>query len=123
MSRLPRRPLRVQPPLRGRAVTRHYRGQYAPLALVHPVVRPPSSPLPMARVCVQPPGGENNNSCPSPPTQENPVPQPAQKSLFKDLFSFFRGWVRLVRKLDQPWQWLLALVIVLVSVLLLPRFL
>mgnify|MGYP001804448324 FL=1 len=40
MSRLPRRPLRVKPPLRGRAATRQYRGEFAPVASVRRPLRP-----------------------------------------------------------------------------------
>ncbi|MEM6254038.1 MAG: hypothetical protein AAF821_14050 [Cyanobacteria bacterium P01_D01_bin.156] len=34
MSRLPRRPTRVKPPLRGRAATKQYRGNFAPVASI-----------------------------------------------------------------------------------------
>ena len=44
MSRLPRRSSRVKPPLRGRAATQHYRGEFAPVASVHRPTRPLYSP-------------------------------------------------------------------------------
>lgn len=117
MSRLPRRPVRVQPPLRGRAAIRHYRSRYAPIALVRPVLKPPSGSMPTHGI----PGRERPGSPPH--DTEILVPQPVQKSLFNDLFEFYKGWTSLVRRIDQPWQWLLALAIVLMSVLLLPRLL
>ena len=45
MTRLPRRTLRVKPPLRGRASIQHYRGQFAPITAVRRPTNPGSASL------------------------------------------------------------------------------
>ena len=115
MNRLPRRTTRVKPPLRGRAATQHYRGQYAPLSIARPAVKPPSKPSPPLRrkiVSPQPLHKEHKS-----------VDQHQETGLFTELLSFYKSWGRLIRSMDQSWQWLLVLGIVLLSVLILPRLL
>ncbi|MEO1508333.1 MAG: hypothetical protein AAFU84_11850 [Cyanobacteria bacterium J06633_23] len=114
MSRLPRRPLRVKPPLRGRAATRQYRGKFAPVASVrrplraygtrplsppYEEIKPPSSPKPV-----------------SDPPIIVPLPQP---SLYAELVEFYKSLGRLLRRIDQPWQWLLLVSAIVLSSLLL----
>ena len=112
MSRLPRRTLRVKPPLRGRAATRHYRGEFAPIAAVR---RPVIARGPM----LSPPHQEIKPPIPVPPS---PIPCPPPKTgLYADLVEFYKRWVRLLRSLDQPWQWSLAVAVVLSSLLLLSQ--
>ncbi len=122
MTRLPRRTLRVKPPLRGRAAslkgqaaTRHYQGEFAPVASVRRPRRPYGAERPVPPPYPGPP---------SPPGgPEAPVPQPPKTSLYADLVQLYRSWGRFLRSLDQPWQWLLALAIVFSSLLLLNRLL
>ncbi|MBE9066696.1 hypothetical protein IQ260_08525 [Leptolyngbya cf. ectocarpi LEGE 11479] len=112
MSRLPRRPSRVKPPLRGRAATQHYRGEFAPVASVRRPLNIYGSRL------LSPPHQERKPPIPAP---DSPIPRPpSQSELYADLAEFYKRLGRLLRRIDQPWQWLLlASAIVLSSLLLL----
>ena len=116
MSRLPRRSLRVKPPLRGRAATRQYRGEFAPVASVR-------RPVHARGPTLSPPPWEIEHPIPGPMPDPNTPCPPPKSSLYADLVAFYKGWVRFLRSLDQPWQWLLAIAIVLSSLLLLNRVL
>lgn len=114
MSRLPRRPSRVKPPLRGRAATKHYRGEFAPVASVR---RPLKARGPM----LSPPPQKTKPPVPDPvPDPGIPCPPP-KPDLYADLFKFYQSLVRLLRSLSQSWQWLLVVAIVLSSLLLLSQ--
>ena len=105
MTRLPRQPSRVKPPLRGRAATKSYRGEFAPIASVGYPQRPYGSPF-------------------YPPCPEQPAPPPLQrKNLCADLLRFYQHLICLIQSLKQPWQWLIALTLVLLSLLLLNQLL
>lgn len=109
MTRLPRRSLRVKPPLRGRAATKSYRGEFAPIASVRYPQRPYGSPF---------------HSPISPPCPEQPIsPPPKRKSLYAALLRFYQHLIRLIQSLEQPWQWLIVLTLVLFSLLLLNQLL
>jgi len=123
MSRLPRRPLRVKPPLRGRAATQHYRGEFAPIASVRRPSRPYGSapaPYPQVRIPLEEPKPPV-----VPPLEDTEVPptHPPDNGLYEDLAELYKSWGRFLRSLDTPKKWLLALAIVLGSLLLLNRFL
>lgn len=114
MSRLPRRSSRVKPPLRGRAATKHYRGEFAPVASVR-------RPLKARGPTLSPPHQEIKPPIPVPmPDPRIPCPPP-KTSPYADLAEFYKRWVKLLRSLDQPWQWLLVVVIVLSGLLLLSQ--
>lgn len=88
MNRTPRRPVRIQPPIRGRVAvtpslgdTQHYTAPVVPK-------RPP---------------GSSGLSCPSPT-------QPSESGL-PDLYT---RWSRIFKLLDQPWKWALILAILIV---------
>ena len=117
MSRLPRRPSRVKPPLRGRAVTKQYRGEFAPVASVRRPLRAYGSrPLSPSHQKMEPP------ICPEPvPNPPVPIPPSPKSGLYADLFRFYKRLERLLRSMDQPWQWLLAAAIVLSGLLLLSQ--
>lgn len=121
MSRLPRRTSRVRPPLRGRAATKAYRGDFAPLASVRHPRSPYGSTGYTQRERPTPPPYQAPTVPPARP--ESPIPTPSETSLFADLVQFYKSWGRLLRNLDQSWQWLLALGIILSSLLLLHRLL
>ena len=111
MSRLPRRPLRVKPPLRGRAATKHYRGEFAPVASVRRPLRPyGSAPYPQTRIPLTPPCDKKK-------------PSEDKNSLYAELVELYKSWGRFFQSLGKPWNWLLVLAIVLSSLLLLNRFL
>ncbi|MEM1251453.1 MAG: hypothetical protein AAGI69_03385 [Cyanobacteria bacterium P01_H01_bin.21] len=112
MSRLSRRSPRVKPPLRGRAVTKHYRGEFAPVASVRRPLTTRSPALSHPGRKLKPPIST------SPPF--NPCPPP-KIGLHAKLVKFYQHWVKLLRSLNQPWQWLLAVVIVLSSLILLSQ--
>ncbi len=131
-NRSPRHPSRVQPPLRGRAATRHFRGEFAPAAAVRHTLNPPSS-RPLA------PEGESLKPVPPPPPQKPkppeppPLPEPPISSppahtpptnnKYAVLVQLYRRWKRFIRSLDQPWQWIVVVVIVLLGLFLLNRLL
>ncbi len=120
MSRLPRRPLRVKPPLRGRAATKHYRGEFAPVASVRRPLRSyGSTPYLQTRAPLTPPCEEPKPPVIPPEVTDPPLTHPHNKSLYADLIEFYKSWVRL----DKPWKWLLTLAVVLSSLLLLNRLL
>ena len=109
MTRLPRQPSRVKPPLRGRAATQSYRGEFAPIASVRYPQRPHGSRF-------HPP---ISPSCP-----EQPISPPLErKSLYGKLLKFYQHLIRLIQSLKQPWQWLIALTLILCSLLLLNQLL
>lgn len=114
MTRLPRRSSRVKPPLRGRAATKQYRGEFAPVASVR---RPLNARGPM----LSPPHQKIEHPIPL-PLPEPPIPCPPPKtSPYADLVELYKRWGRLLRSLDQPWQWLLVMAIVLSGLLLLSQ--
>ncbi|MBX2863764.1 MAG: hypothetical protein KTR27_09420 [Leptolyngbyaceae cyanobacterium MAG.088] len=124
MSRLPRRSVRVKPPLRGRAATKQYRGNFASLTTVRRPSRPyGSAPLPPGREPLYPPPGEVVPPMKPPQDVAPPATYPPENSLYADLVDLYKRWGRFLRGLDQPWQWLVALAIVLSSLLLLNRLL
>lgn len=120
MTHLPRRTLRVKPPLRGRAATKQCRGKFAPITSVHRPLSPygsgglregsPISPSP-----------ETGQPAPAPPIFPNPPLH--DKGLYADLVDFYKRWGRFLRSLDSPWQWLIVLAIVLTSLFLLNQLL
>ncbi|MGD1853368.1 MAG: hypothetical protein ACFB2W_03875 [Leptolyngbyaceae cyanobacterium] len=113
MSRLPRRPSRVKPPLRGRAATQHYRGEFAPVASVRRPLRAYGS-----RTLL--PSQERKQSVVCKPEPDSSTPKPPP-SLYADLVKFYKSWVRFLQDLNQPWQWLLAIAVVLTGLLLLSQ--
>ena len=124
MSRLPRRPLRVKPPLRGRAATRQYRGEFAPVASV----RRPSRPYSSARTPLTSPYKEPKPPIVPPGDTEPPITHPHTNGphthgIYADLVELYKSWGRFLQTLGKPWNWLLVLAIVLSSLLLLNRFL
>ncbi|MEM7061769.1 MAG: hypothetical protein AAF572_01210 [Cyanobacteria bacterium P01_B01_bin.77] len=112
MSRLSRRPSRVKPPLRGRAATKHYHGEFAPVASVRRPLKAHGSGLLPPRQEIKPPISVPDPRMPCPP------PKPG---LYANLVEFYKSWVKLLRSLNQPWQWLLAIAIILSSLLLLSQ--
>lgn len=123
MTRLLRRTSRVKPPLRGRAATDHHRGEFAPMASV----RRPRRPYGVAgyphRVTIKPTPPLSPVPPAPPHGPEAPSPRPPETSLYADLVQVYKSLGRLLRSLEQPWQWLLALAIALSSLLLLNRLL
>ena len=101
MSRLPRHASRIKPPLRGRAATKHYRGEFAPITSTHHPLKPPYSSQTLPK--------EPKPS--KPPHLEKPItPEPSSptnNSLYSDLFNFYKKWI-----------WLIALAAVLIGLLL-----
>ncbi|WP_215608218.1 hypothetical protein [Leptothoe spongobia] len=119
MTRLPRRASRVKPPLRGRASTRHYHGDFAPIASVRRPLRSYNS-RPLTRLsCPE----QEIKSPGNPSGPEQPHPHEPKPSLYADLVEFYKSWGRFLRSLEKPWQWILAIAIVLSSLLLLNRLL
>ncbi|ESA34826.1 hypothetical protein N836_15510 [Leptolyngbya sp. Heron Island J] len=117
MTRLPRQPLRVKPPLRGRAATKNYRGEFAPIASVRYPQRPYGSPLYQSAP----------SSCPEPPALSPPVtppcPPPKRKNRYADLLRVYRYLISLIQTLKQSWPWLIVLALIVGSLLLLNQLL
>lgn len=106
MTRLPRHASKVKPPARGRAATRQYRGEFAPIASVRRPLPPYGSPQELPCKEIDP-----------------PITPPHEASLFADIVQFYKSFIRLLETSNQPWQWLLALATVLSGLLLLNRLL
>ena len=116
MSRLPRRSSRVKPPLRGRAATKQYRGEFAPVASVRRPLGAYGSRLSPSHQKMKLP------ICPEPvPNPPVPIPPSPKSGLYADLVRFYKSLGRFLRAMDQPWQWLLAAAIVLSGLLLLSQ--
>ncbi len=122
MTRLPHRTSRVKPPLRGRAATQQYRGNFAPItSLRRPLSPYGSAPFPRGQEPLCPPHREVPAN---PPNDAGPPStHPPQDNLYADLVKFYKQWGRFLRNLDQPWQWLVALTLVLSALLLLNHLL
>ncbi|MDV3353516.1 hypothetical protein QGP82_32875 [Leptothoe sp. LEGE 181152] len=116
MTRLPRHASKVKPPLRGRAATKQYRGEFAPVASVRRPLHPYGSPQELPCKEIDPP------TLP-PKDVDPPITPPHKTSLFADIVQFYKSFARLLETLNQPWQWLLALATVLSGLLLLNRLL
>ena len=112
MSRLPRRPSRVKPPLRGRAATQSYRGEFAPVASVRRPLKAHGTQLPMP-----PPQTIAPPVCPEPPTPPTDCPPP-KTGLYADLVEFYKKLWILLQRINQPWQWLLIVLAIILSGLL-----
>lgn len=120
MTRLSRRASRVKPPLRGRAATQHYRGEYAPVASIR-------HPLPSRRPTIQSSKSKKYPISPPDPTREIPAPlpkktAPPQKNkhnLYADLTEFYQ---RLGRFFSQYWKWLIVFVVLAVILITLAKF-
>lgn len=111
MTRLPRRHAsRVKPPLRGRAATKQYRGEFAPVASVR---RPLSSHVSPQ----EPPCKEINPPTLPPKDVEPPITHPDETSLFADIVQFYESFVRLLKNSNQPLKWLLAFATILMGLL------
>ena len=126
MNRLPRRWSRLKPPLRGRAATRQYRGEFAPVTSVRRPLQPYSSggflpvqSLPLTEK-IAPPASPSESS--EPPTALLSQSSP-KGDLYAKLVELYKSSGRLLRDLDQPWQWLVVFAIVVTSLLLLNRLL
>ncbi|MGD1948238.1 MAG: hypothetical protein ACFB14_01150 [Leptolyngbyaceae cyanobacterium] len=99
MSRLPRRTLRVKPPLRGRAATQHYRGEFAPISAVNRPLRPSYTTRALPGKRQKPP--------------EQPHPKPPQDYDSGPSGNLFDSQKR--------WPWLVVIALVVISLLLLER--
>ncbi|MEM9803779.1 MAG: hypothetical protein AAF959_00745 [Cyanobacteria bacterium P01_D01_bin.56] len=123
MSRLPRRPSRVKPPLRGRAATKAYYGTFAPVQSRRHLIKSPSSGAYRRDIYLPaPPYSGVEPSVPM-PTPDMPSPRPTPPLPESDLANLYKHWGRLLRGLDEPWKWLLLTVILLSGLFLLGRLL
>ncbi|MEM9266544.1 MAG: hypothetical protein AAGA46_13565 [Cyanobacteria bacterium P01_F01_bin.13] len=133
--RLPRHLAKIQPPLRGRVATQHFRGDFAPVASIRRPLSPSSSrSLPNGSETLTP---ANLSATTSYQQSETPiatsVAEPSLPSSTKTSLTEqsedtprihpYRSWGRFIRSLDQSWKWIIFIVIVVGGLFLLSQLL